>query len=170
MKSIGHLRERSLLGLWGCRLLLVVSLLVGRGFGVRIMRDEEPFELEYFLESCYLRGELGSSQKSASPIFSQRYHMAVGPPRIKSVVTGPSPLSSKRVVQTPMILFNSLHPPVSPHLSTPTIAIALHEKAGSDAHNLDPMRSYRQRQDAAETKLYQFTTTEKNSLHFGEGK
>jgi len=42
MKSIGHLRGRSLLVLWDCRLPLVALLLVEFGFGARMMRDEKP--------------------------------------------------------------------------------------------------------------------------------
>ena len=52
----------------------------------------------------------------------------------------------------------------------PTAAIAVDEKVGPGAHDFDPMRFYKQRQNAAETNLHQFTTTEKNSLHFGYGK
>ena len=52
----------------------------------------------------------------------------------------------------------------------PTAAIALEEKLMPGAHEFDPMRFYKQRQDPDEANLHQFTTTEKNSLHFGYGK
>ena len=52
----------------------------------------------------------------------------------------------------------------------PTAAIALDENLMPGAHEFDPMRFYKQRQDPDEANLHQFTTTEKNSLHFGYGK
>ena len=129
----------------------------------------------------HAKRELGSPQQSALPSqpstknYPSRLDLLTELPRgsraaeNQVMLTGPSPLPFNRVVQIPIALSDSFHLPTSTHLSMPRTGIAVNEKVGPGAHDLDPMRFCKQHQNAAETHPTN-SRPQKKSLHFGYGK